>query len=246
MKTSSKLLIGILAISFLIGISSIVYRLFIWQPEAIWDESPDKIIIRSDPGCIEMDIDYIPTVQIWGDGRIVWTEYNIAGERTVWEGYLTHAELKQLVDQFISIDFFRFWNGYNEMCLGKFLTVELSTTTSVRRRMNSEITHFFEIYNFLTTGAGTFGEVIIPEQGYLYVYPVEETGLPADTEASYIWPDNEFGYSLQELHDQMGNGKSISGEEIRFAWEIVNSPISVVESNGKVFWIGIIVPGINQ
>ena len=78
-----------------------------------------------------------------------------------------------------------------------------------------------------------------------YAYPVEETGLPADTEASYVWPDQKFGYSLEELYPQ-NNGRNISGEEIRFAWEIVNSPNSVVASNGKVFWIGIEVPGISR
>jgi hypothetical protein len=245
MKTSSKLLIAILVILLLTGISSIVYRLFIWQPEAIWDESPDKIIIRSDPGCMHISIGDIPAVQIWGDGRIVWTEYNIAGERTVWEGYLTQSEMRQLINQIINIDYFRFWFIDNEYCAGKFLTVELSTISS-RKGVTAENTQFTEFYDFLTTGAGVVGEEFVPTQGLLYAYPVEETSLPADTETSYIWPDDKFGYSLQELYDQNNNGKSINGEEIRFAWEIVNSPISVVESNGKVFWIGIIVPEISQ
>ena len=243
MKKRANLIIVILAILFLIGVSSLVYRFFIWQPEAIWDESPDSVIIASDPGCIEMDIDYIPYVQIWGDGRIIWIEYNINGERTVWEGNLTHSEIKQLIERLIRMDFFKFWHGYNEYCAGKFLTVRLSDISS-RRMIVSQNSKFVELYNFLATGAGTKGKEFVPTQGLLYAYPIEETELPADTEATFVWPEDEFGYNLEELYTQK-NGRSISGEEIRFAWEIVNSPFAVVESNGKVYWIGIRLPGIS-
>lgn len=244
MKTSSKLLIAILVILLLTGISSIVYHEFIWQPEAIWDESSEKIIIESDPGCMHIDTNYIPAVRIWGDGHIVWVEYNAKGERTVWEGYLTQSEMRQLLDQIIKMDYFRFWFVDNEYCAGNFTTVELSTISS-RKGVTPENTQFTEFYDFLTTGAGVIGEKFVPTQGVLYAYPVEETGLPADTEASYVWPDQKFGYSLEELYPQ-NNGRNISGEQIRFAWDVVNSPNSVVESNGKVFWIGIEVPGISQ
>jgi hypothetical protein len=197
MKTSSKLLIAILVILLLTGISSIVYHEFIWQPEAIWDKSPDKVIIRSDRGCIHISIGYIPAVRIWGDGRIVWTE-NIAGERTVREGYLTQSEMRLLINRLINIDFFRIWYYNEDACFGKFLTVELSTISS-RKRVIQENIQFTEVYSFITTGAGTIGEEFIPEQGYLYIYPVEESGLPADTDASYVWPVDEFGYSLRTI-----------------------------------------------
>src|SRR4030066_1536654 len=102
MRKRPNPIITILAILLLIGISSLLYRLFIWQPEAIWDESPDKIIVWSDPGAMHIDINYIPHIQIWGDGHIIWVEYNTEGERTIWEGYLTQPEMKQLINRLIS------------------------------------------------------------------------------------------------------------------------------------------------
>jgi hypothetical protein len=60
-------------------------------------------------------------------------------------------------------------------------------------------------------------------------------------EAFYSWPDEEFGYNLGEVPEQT----NIDGKELLFAWKIVNTPNPIVESNGKLYWIGVVVPKIS-
>lgn len=192
---------------------------------------------------MHIDISYIPTVQVWGDGRIIWVEYNSEGDRMVWEGSLTHNEMTQLVIRLTRINFFRFGFGNEKYCVGEYLTVKLSTITS-RRRVNSDNINFSKVYSFLKTGGGVMGKEFIPETGNLYAYPIEEMDYLSDSEAKCYWPDDKFGYTLEKIRTQ-NNGKSISGEELRFAWEVVNREISAVMSNGKMYWIEIEVPGVS-
>lgn len=244
MRIKPTLLFASIIIFFLIGVSIFIYRAYFWLPVEKWNESPNKVIVWSDPGCMHIDINYIPTVQVWGDGRIIWIEHNSEGRRIVWEGHITHTEMTQIVNGLINMGFFRFGFGNEKYCVGEFLTVELSSVLS-RHRVNPENMKLSEMYSFLKTGAGVISKEFMPETGLLYAYPIEDVGLPADTETEYHWPDDKFGYNLEEVHTQ-NNGENITGEELQFAWEVVNSKISVVKSNDKMYWIAVEVPGVSR
>jgi hypothetical protein len=55
------------------------------------------------------------------------------------------------------------------------------------------------------------------------------------------WPDEKFGYSLGSLP-----GKNISGDELKLVWDVVNNNHRpLVESDGKIYWIGVSIPKIS-
>ena len=213
------------------------HRYAIWPPEAEWDESPRAVVLKTDPGCVEIDLNYIPTVRIWGDGHIVWVEGE-NGRRIVLDGYLTHEEMTQLITKLISAGLFRA-HKVEDVCLGNYLSVGL-LNASVRVRVDPEDTQLSEVYDFLRTGAGTAGIEIIPETGDLFAYPIEEVDINPEVEAKYSWPDDRFGYSLEEIYTHTKT--EVSPEELRFAWEIVNSGLPVVMSNDEVYWIAVVIP----
>jgi hypothetical protein len=240
MRIRSKLFIAPILILFLICISTLIYRVYFWSPEAKWDESQNKVFIWSDPGAMHIDIGYIPSVQVWGDGHIIWVVHNTEGKRTVWEGYIPHNEMVQLINKLISLGFFRF--GFEKYSVGEFLTVELTSDSGTKEVGNNQT--FSEVYSFLKTGAGVTGKEFTPTTGLLRATPIKDTDLPSATEVKYYWPDDKFGYNLEKIH--LNDGENITGEELQFAWEVVNSKIPVIKSNGKVYWITIELPGISR
>ena len=100
-----------------------------------------------------------------------------------------------------------------------------------------------DIVEYLSNGAGVEGVEFIPNTAFLYVSPLVRDSLPQDIEILQKWPDERFGYSLESANQ---SGETIIyGEELQFAWMIVNSPSYIVESNGNLYVISVIVPNIS-
>jgi hypothetical protein len=99
------------------------------------------------------------------------------------------------------------------------------------------------LVGFLKSGAGAERTEVIPSIGTLVVYKREETSWHnVEAIATYEWPDDKFGYGLASVQD---NAIEIRGEELAFAWEIVNTPVPLVESQGEIYLITVIVPKIS-
>ena len=213
-------------------------------PNAQWDTTSSTRIIAVGYGG-ERDYNYIDPVQIWGDGRIIWVKYDPAGKRQVLEGHVSQSALKQLIDQLNSMGFF---NGYRfpslEVVMGEYLEVDL---LSAHHRVKiDKYDAINQMIDFLKSGAGAEGKDFAPTSGWLLAYPVAEVGLPSSTSAKYTWPDAEFGYNLQAVYShQPHNQRLIAGQELRNAWDIVNSRTPLVESDGKVYWIAVMVPDVS-
>ncbi len=202
---------------------------------------------------MEIDANYIPTVQVWGNGDIVWVEYSPIHHRKVFEGHLTQQQIKQLIQKLIGLGVFRrldFSDDYG--------WEELSVTllnNSIIKTLSQQNSPLYEFANYLRSGAGAQGIELSPTTGTLMVVPMKEKEYNEPTSSYYKpttddhWPDEKFGYSnLGSLFskDTGEVSRDISGDELKFAWDVVNNnPNSLVESNGKIYWIAVILPKIS-
>ena len=200
----------------------------------------------------EVDYNYIPDVQIWGDGHIVWVQHDASGKRQVREGYLSKEEMTRLINQFIEGGFFKGYSRLNwGVPAGEIETIDLPNThydVALNTYPGHNNQPVLGLVDFLRAGAGVTGAEFIPEKATLWVYPLEELDkdeYPQDSKANYEWPDEEFGYSLETVYqNKSSKGREIAGKELDFAWEIVNNPKPLVESKGKIYWIAVIVSKI--
>lgn len=216
------------------------------HPKAEWDTTQDSILISQEFFILRhIDYNYIPDFQIWGDGYIVWVEHQSDGYRKVFHGNLTHDELEFLIESFIDAGFFNWFGNSNPDSYYDMISIQL-LDRSHRKQFDAN-EKIFELVNFINSGAGTESVEFIPSTGYLYVLPVEDTDLPKDIQVQYHWSADKFGYDLDSVRNDKENGDfKIIGDDLLFAWEIINSPYAVVESNGKVYWIALTIPRIND
>ena len=213
-----------------------------------WDTNPTASIIRHySPyttaglaGAYDHNY-YIPEVQVWGDGRIIWVVRE-GGARRVLEGRLTTEQMKALLQRIVDAGFFDWKSKYYTLGGNSAPTMHLAISLSGQFKEVSE--HggapdaYYELRQFLTSGAGCASNDYVPTQGYL-------TAAPGPVEASAAqWPDATAGITL----DQIGDGLYVEGEALAFAWQAVNkNPRAPVyaESNGRVYTIMIQIPGVS-
>jgi len=250
-----RILTVIVALVLITVVTAILYLFLPLRVETEWDTSPDTRVIKVRDYFGESDYNDIPDAQVWGDGRIIWVERRADGERRVLEGYLSDKEMLLLITQLIDAGFFKGYRRFPSWNIefGRWLNVNLANDyyevlvipLDPRLKYDNEIV--LDLVDFLKSGAGTTGVDFTPTVGRLIVYPVEDTSLPADAKAEYHWPDDEFGYGLEAVYtNKPHNERLITGEELSFAWGIVNSPTPLVESRGKVYWIAVVVPNVSS
>ena len=234
-----KTFVALSIVFLLVVIPGCFYSLFFWSPEPRWDQSPDALIISVVPMYQEIDYNYIPDFRVWGDGRIVWVEHLAIGGRKVYEGYLSHDEMEQIIVDFIDADFFKGYELFNNKDYA-FDHLDINLLDVARSELiDRENEEVFALVNLLKQGAGVNVVQYSPERATLYAISLDETGLPKGLIPQYVWPDDQFGYTLSpELV------REITSNDLLFAWEIVNSTHPIVESNSEYFWIAITIPGI--
>src|SRR5690242_7921307 len=75
------------------------------RPAAEWDSDPNTVVLSVTTCCdgepAWMSENYIPEVQIWGDGRLLWVEHNSAGGRRLLTGTLTPEALRAFLRQYV-------------------------------------------------------------------------------------------------------------------------------------------------
>jgi hypothetical protein len=223
--------------------TAVLFITFFWSPAVEWDTSPHNRVITIGEVFTEVDYNYIPDVQIWGDGYIVWVEGSPGYKRRVLEGRLSSQELTLLFHKLIELDFFKVFRKGKDNA-GVYITAIL-IGGSHSEWLNPEDKEIYEFATYLREGAGANGTELIPTTGTLFAIPIEKTWLPADTNANYHWPEDKFNRGLEFFANE-SNGTAITGEELEFAWEVVNSPLPIVESRGKTYWIAVKLPKISE
>jgi hypothetical protein len=104
-----------LGLSLLIVATLVACRLDVKPLVVEWDHDPGALIVEvgtfGGPFPLPGDSNYLPDVQVWGDGRIVQTERRDDGSRVTWEGYLPEETLTNLL-QFILEEGFFDWRDH--------------------------------------------------------------------------------------------------------------------------------------
>ncbi len=210
-----------------------------------WDTGLNAVVVRltgglSIAGAYNPNY-YIPDVQLWGDGRIVWVKTDGVA-RQVFEGQLTTEQMESLLQRIVDAGFFE-WQDYYDALGGNSWTPRLFRVNLVDRF--KEISEhgaappaFYELQDFIKNGAGAEGHELVPTRGYLTASP-----FPGATNGE-LWPDANAGFTL----DQVGVGRYIEGKALDFAWEAVNkNPAAPVymKSNGQVYVIMVQIPGVS-
>lgn len=220
-------------------------------PEVTWDTSPDKVIIRATFCCGLVPqgyaLNYIPDVQVWGDGRLIWVQTSNGGERRVLVGHLSESEMKALLQRVVDEGFFGWKDNYADYTVtdmpSQCLSVEFATQSkSVCEYYQGAPQAFHELYAYVAGGAGTTGADLVPAKGYLTAYPQTFSG-PAP-QADLHWPAASLGFSLSEA----AGGKWVEGEALELAWRVVNTKLwgGVVQDGEAYYQLTVQVPGVSQ
>jgi len=213
-----------------------------------WNPSPTAVVIRyyspyttaGLAGAFDRRY-YIPEVQVWGDGRIMWTMHEGA-RRRVLEGQLTIKRMEALLQRILDAGFLDWVDEYQTLGGNSYPPMHLSVSLAGRSKEVSD--HggapdgYYELVGFLTGGAGATGHDYVPARGYLSAMPgpIEADAPP--------WPDGTAGITL----DEVGEGRYIDGESLAFAWQLMNEnprgPV-YVRSRGQVYSIMVQIPGVS-
>ena len=183
---------------------------------------------------------YIPEVQIWGDGRIIWVMPD-GHQRRVLEGHLTPDQMGALLRRFIDAGFFQWEDRYQTLGGNSmppmYLQVNLIGHSKEISEHGGAPDAYYELEELLLGGAGAEAHDYMPERGYVTARPVTIGGEAPE------WPD-ETGVTLADLVE----GRYVEGEALTFAWELVNrNPTSPVytRSEGTAYVIMIQIPGVS-
>ncbi|MPM44651.1 hypothetical protein SDC9_91330 [bioreactor metagenome] len=208
-----------------------------------WDPSPQNKVVTVEKVWEEIDYSYIPAVQLWGDGKIIWVEDLPEGSRKVFEGKIEPQEITSLLQKTIDLGFFK-PNRKSKNYAGTYISVTLMDN-SHSEWVDPDDQQLMEIVNSLETGAGSKGSPYVPTNGIIFAFPIEDTDHRNIAKADFLWPSTLFGSSLESISD-IKEGVEISGEKLAFAWQVVNSPTAAVESEGKIYWIYLKVNNLTQ
>jgi hypothetical protein len=241
MKNKTRWIVWVLTI--VVILTCVV--LFHGIPIPIWDDSPESLFIYTAPGAAYTDYSYIPDIQIWGTGEIVWVEYSESGQRSVFAGKLSQEELRAAVDKIIDSGILSSNDSSKDYCpypgIDNELHIELAFDGTVQTLRVADPS-ICELSLFLSDGAGAKGTLYRPQKGTLYAFPLEETSIPVDTEASFVWPE-EYPFTLQEVSKQ--GFIEIQGNVLEYAWNVVNSSWDpVIMSKQEKFLMAVGIPDI--
>jgi hypothetical protein len=218
-----------------------------------WNHNPDTRVVLvtyccDSPITQELVRPYIPEAQLWGDGRLLWTENQANGERRVFMGQLSAGDMTALLQEIIAAGFF----GWDEQYVGepvvdsasKCLTVTLTDQTrAVCETHGGAPDAFYTLFDRLSQGAGANDAPYLPQTAYLTGFRLEDTGM--------LLPESEVAWPLTLFHIPVGdaiNGLWIEGEDLIPLWEAANqSPyhMPVVEDKNGRYRVILQVPGVS-
>jgi hypothetical protein len=160
---------------------------------------------------MHIDFNYIPDVQVRGDGRIVWVERRPGGGRRVLQRRLTEEELLLTFQRAIEARAFDplgtaspapggcpYSGADNEIVFRLLRAAAVEEIRSSSRAICG-------LALFLASGAGAAGSPYEPQLGLLYPIPVEETGLPIASTAWTAWPEDLLLLDLRAAYEQRGS-----------------------------------------
>ncbi len=250
-KRSARLLPGLAAAAlFVAGLAC--NTLAAPRPAVAWDADPEALIVNATFCCglVPMYVaqNYIPDVQIWGDGRMVWVDQNNAGSRRVLTATLKPDQLTALLQQFVDAGFFGWADNYGDYSItdgaSQCVRVVLaSASQQVCEYYSGAPPKFHNLYAAATSGAGATGVDYVPVQGYVIASP-QTFQTPPDPATYLNWPVDSLGLSLAG----QANGVWLEGEALALAWRVVNGDSwqPLVREGDDYYLLTVLVPGVTQ
>lgn len=212
--------------------------LFFWSPQPNWEVSADERVLYIEL-MAEHDLNYIPPVQIWGDGQIQWIEYDSEHNRRVLRGQLTQIQLRSIIERLIQAGWFRNVHRLTDKDYAlDYLTVNLNQVTE-SRLVDPEDKTSYEIIQFIRNGAGVKGSEFIPECGSLILFPVEETSYAGKEIFYEKWPSELYGQDIEGYRNLPAKEKVLTGSQLHFAWKAVNRQHPFVAFKGQVYYLAV-------
>lgn len=201
-------------------------------PEPKWQDTADTIVFMMDRFRGEVDCDYIPPLQIRGNGQVLRVYYE-DGIRHVLETKFSDGEMEKTIEDFIQAGFFdddtRF--DFDSIPMeGDFVMVSLEENV-IHWVLLDENEAVKALAEQLVSNSEERGEDYMPSEGMMEVYQIDQDLDEGVRVAD--WPDEEFGYTLGEI---LNNRTVLRGEELSFVWAIRNSGNQVMKSNGEFYW----------
>jgi len=235
-----------LPVLILIAASLACNAVFPPRPEVLWDTSPDAVIVAADTCCGMMyDPNGVTDLRLWGDGRVIWVEYDSHGGRRVLTATLTPDDMSQKLKAIVDSGFFG-WKDYYEppyqiydapsTCVNVYLA---STSKSVCTLMGDPPNAFYGLSSQVIEGQS--GSLYLPETGFLQATPM--SGVSVNTPILQ-WPRDSLGMSLRDA----AVGQWIEGEALELAWQIVNDqPFNAIVQEGDTYYnLVLLIPDITR
>lgn len=222
------------------------------QPEIRWDTRPEAVIITATNCCgligNPVRLNYIPDAALFGDGLLVWVQYESNGPRHVWEARLNQDQMTALLQRFADQGFFGWKDLYMDPMSptdmpNKCININLSgQSKSVCEYYKGAPQVFHDLYAELNSGVGQAGKDYTPLKGYLTAQPIDLTGSQPEGVSPWDVPGSSFTL------DQAIQGAWIEGPALEAAWKAVNShPISpVVQEGDKYYILTVQLAGLSQ
>lgn len=215
--------------------------------DVAWDTDPSTTIIKLYSPHTTAGLSgaydpryYVPEVQVWGDGRILWVERE-GQSRRVREGHLTEAEIKALLTRIVEAGFFEWEESYQTLGGSSLpwmhLQVNLSGRSKEIREHGGAPDAYYDIEAHLLSGAGADGREFVPTCGYLTARPFSAGG------GGPQWPSG-----VEVTPDNIGDGQYVEGRLLEFAWDLVNkNPLNPIYASygGHTYVIMVQIPGVS-
>jgi len=214
------------------------------RPPVEWNPAADSLVVEaSSTGGMLPDFNYVPAARLWGDGRLVWSEYDSHGGRSIQTRTLTPDEIKALIVRIENEGFFGWNDQYSPgvvydapiTCLRVSLT---TTAKSVCEMVSGAPAGFGRLFTELGSGAGQPGTEFAPERGYLTVTRLQSG--PSDEATD--WAAETLALSLADAQ----GGLWIEGPALARAWEAVNadSVFTLLREEDAIYQVQLLVPDV--
>jgi hypothetical protein len=219
--------------------------LFPPRPAITWDTDPTALIVRDDTCCGMMyDPNGLPTLQLWGDGRMLWVTFDSNNVRHVYTATLTTAQMTALLQKFVDAGFFGFKDSYEPPyqvydAPNTCLSVTLSTLgKTVCDLMGNAPAKFYDLEADLTNGVTP--TEYIPTTGFLTASQIN--GVPSGV--NFQWPAEALGLSLKDA----GSGVWVEGKTLEVAWRAVNAaPFNAIVQEGDAYYsLTVLLPDLTR
>ncbi len=222
-------------------------------PVLAWDDDPNTVVVSGTFCCGFVPylavINYIPEVQIYGDGRYIWVEQHENGGRTVRQGQLSQDEIGELLQSMVDAGFFRWDDQYVDQSVAdvadKCLVVNLrGASKSVCEYYRGAPQAFHALFDRLATGAGASGSEFVPERGYMIATPLKSDFQLGGGQTASRWDAGLLEVSLAEA----GSGTWLTGPSLEIAWQVVNAQpfFPLVEQDGTYYEISLQIPDLSR